>query len=145
MLTLVTNLDLMGRLVSTMFSTDQGALNIVNFIVVAFTVYSGFLIPLARVRPYFVWIYWISPLQYCFRGLAYNEFVGLEFTCSEDELVPAGNSNIPPEDRRCPVESGDAYIEDNYQFPPGVYVLTINNHCSYTKSLHGRPRIGPFC
>mmetsp|Transcript_25307 Transcript_25307/g.36430 ORF Transcript_25307/g.36430 Transcript_25307/m.36430 type:complete len:701 (-) Transcript_25307:2676-4778(-) len=120
MLTLVTNLELMGRLVSTLFSTDQGALNIVNFVVIAFTVYSGFLIPLARVRPYFVWIYWISPLQYCFRGLAYNEFVGLEFTCSEDELIPAGNSNIPVEDRRCPVESGESYIENNYQFPPGV-------------------------
>ena len=45
---------------------------------------SGFTLPPANIPPWIIWIYWISPFAYGFRGLAINEFLSAKWA------VPVG-------------------------------------------------------
>ncbi|KAJ8906820.1 hypothetical protein NDN08_003306 [Rhodosorus marinus] len=115
-LTLATTMEMMARFVTVVVPTSDGAIMLIGVLAVSFIIYSGYLIPLASVPDWFIWIYWMSPVQFAYRGLMYNEFTGLEFTCDEDERIPA-NPYVPISDRTCTVGSGADYINDRYSFP----------------------------
>ncbi|RPA77999.1 hypothetical protein BJ508DRAFT_416734 [Ascobolus immersus RN42] len=48
---------------------------------VVFIIFSGFLLPLSNIPPWFIWIRWISYAGYVFNGLALLEFKGRKFNC----------------------------------------------------------------
>lgn len=56
---------------------------------------TGFIIPQELVRPWWIWLYWLSPLKWGFEGLIINEFGGgIEFTCTADQLIPPASVAI---------------------------------------------------
>ncbi|ORX88633.1 hypothetical protein K493DRAFT_384766 [Basidiobolus meristosporus CBS 931.73] len=61
-----------------------------GLVLMAFLLYTGYLIPKTQMHPWFVWIFWINPLAYGFKALMSNEFKGLRFTCQGSALVPNG-------------------------------------------------------
>ncbi|ORX88825.1 hypothetical protein K493DRAFT_235423 [Basidiobolus meristosporus CBS 931.73] len=61
-----------------------------GLLLMASILYSGYLIPYHQMHPWFIWIFWISPLAYGFKALMANEFKGLRFDCSGGALVPSG-------------------------------------------------------
>ncbi|OJJ66373.1 hypothetical protein ASPBRDRAFT_201001 [Aspergillus brasiliensis CBS 101740] len=62
------------------------ALAAAGVIILATVIYTGFLLPLPSMHPWFKWISYINPLRYAFEALAVNEFHGRDFPCSN--LVP---------------------------------------------------------
>lgn len=116
--TLALNMELVARTVTVLSPNADVAIVVVNIIVVSCIIFSGYLIPLESCPPWFVWIFWISPVQYAFRAFVYNEFNGLNFTCEdESELLPEDPA-IPVDNRVCPVSSGSNYIESRFGFDP---------------------------
>ncbi|POM65183.1 ATP-binding cassette (ABC) Superfamily, partial [Phytophthora palmivora] len=47
--------------------------------VLLFVIFAGFIVPADEIPGYFVWIYWISPIAWCVRGLAVNQYRSEEF------------------------------------------------------------------
>ncbi|PWY68767.1 ABC-transporter [Aspergillus eucalypticola CBS 122712] len=62
------------------------ALAAAGVILLATVIYTGYLLPLPSMHPWFKWISYINPLRYAFEALAVNEFHGRDFPCSD--LVP---------------------------------------------------------
>ncbi|ORX81260.1 hypothetical protein K493DRAFT_320718 [Basidiobolus meristosporus CBS 931.73] len=61
-----------------------------GLVLMAYLLYTGYLIPKTQMHPWFVWIFWINPLAYGFKALMSNEFKGLKFTCNAGALIPNG-------------------------------------------------------
>eukprot|EP01088_Endostelium_zonatum_P016476 TRINITY_DN446_c0_g1_i1.p1 TRINITY_DN446_c0_g1~~TRINITY_DN446_c0_g1_i1.p1 ORF type:complete len:1655 (+),score=459.85 TRINITY_DN446_c0_g1_i1:79-5043(+) len=80
---------------------------------------SGFTIPVDSIRPYFIWLYWISPFHYAWEGLMINELNGQEYYCKEDQLVPSSsiaNFTAPYPDgwnssQVCPYTTGLEFLQ----------------------------------
>jgi len=51
-------------------------------------VYTGYLIPPAKMHPWFSWLRWINPIQYGFEGLIANEFYNLDIQCVPPFIAP---------------------------------------------------------
>jgi len=106
-----------ARLLSTMGNKDvAGAIGGVALIVAV--LFSGFLVPRSAIPKFLVWIYWASPVQYAFHALLINEFDGLNLTCTAAGLLPL-NAAIPDALKVCPVSTGTAYVETNFQARTG--------------------------
>lgn len=73
--------------VSALSSSQTMAMTIFPAILLPFTVLSGFLVVSDSIPVYFSWLAAISFVKYGFSGAAINEFDGLEFTCTQDELI----------------------------------------------------------
>ena len=58
-------------------------------------VYTGYLIPPAKMHPWFKWLIWINPVQYGFEGLMSNEFYNFDIACVPPNLVPQGPGASP--------------------------------------------------
>ena len=78
----------------------DNATRITGVAIQALVVYTGYLIPPTKMRPWFKWLIWINPVQYGFEGLMANEFTGLEIQCEPPYLVPQG-PNATPEYQSC--------------------------------------------
>uniref|UniRef100_A0A7S3EI01 Probable ATP-dependent transporter ycf16 n=1 Tax=Rhodosorus marinus TaxID=101924 RepID=A0A7S3EI01_9RHOD len=119
------NMEMLSRLFTVASPNASVAVILIGVITVVFIIYSGYLISLDDAQRWLFWIGWISPIQYAFRGLAYNEFVGLVFECTPEELVPQ-NENVPEDDRVCGISTGEAYINDRFGYPEGVSWTTYS-------------------
>ncbi|KAJ3076805.1 hypothetical protein HDU98_000105 [Podochytrium sp. JEL0797] len=82
------------------------AQNLSGVILIANVIYSGYIIPNQYMKPWFVWIYWISPIAYGFKTLIINEFQGLVLACENTDMIPAGPLELP---------SGTFYTNPAYQ------------------------------
>ena len=61
----------------------------------ALILYTGYLIPPQKMRPWFKWLIWVNPVQYGFEALMANEFTGLDIECVPPYLVPQGPGATP--------------------------------------------------
>jgi ATP-binding cassette, subfamily G (WHITE), member 2, SNQ2 len=61
-----------------------------GIVLISYIIYSGYIIPLQYMKPWFVWIFYINPIAYGFQTLMINEFNGLQFNCNNTNLVPYG-------------------------------------------------------
>lgn len=97
-------------------------MTLAGIMVLALVIYTGFVIAVPQMHPWFGWIRWINPVFYAFEILVANEFHGRQFTCSS--IIPAytplvGDSWICAIVGAVPGErtvSGDAFIETNYEY-----------------------------
>lgn len=87
-------------------------------------VYTGYLIPPAKMHPWFSWLRWVNPVQYGFEGLLSNEFYNLDIQCVPPMLVPA-LPNAQAQYQSCTIQGsqpgmttvlGADYIEVAYQY-----------------------------
>lgn len=92
-------------------------------IMVGLVVYTGFAIPVKKMRGWSRWINYIDPIAYGFESLMINEFSGQEYACSQ--FVPAYPDAIGTDSSVCGVVgavpgatsvNGDAYINQSYEY-----------------------------
>lgn len=110
------------RTLAALTKTVSQAMTGAGIMVLALVIYTGFVIAVPQMHPWFSWIRWVNPLFYAFEILIANEFHGHEYTCSS--IVPNYSPNIG-DSWICTVVgavagqftvSGDAFIELNYQY-----------------------------
>ncbi|CAK4030884.1 ABC transporter [Lecanosticta acicola] len=78
------------RMIGAAFPTFDSASQVSGFMISAYVMYVGYMIPKPNMHPWFVWIYWINPLAYAFEALLGNEFGGTTIPCVNANLVPLG-------------------------------------------------------
>ena len=64
------------------------ALSPAAIFILALMIYTGFVIPLDNMVPWFRWINYIDPIAYAFESLMINEYDGRYFDCGT--FIPAG-------------------------------------------------------
>ncbi|KAA8495125.1 ABC transporter G family member 14 [Porphyridium purpureum] len=100
--------DSMVRLFSVVFASQISATGAAGLFNLIFLLFSGYLIPQPQIGGWFVWLFWLSPLQYAFQALVANEMYGRPITCTQGELLPVDPS-IPDAFKTCLYPSGEAY------------------------------------
>jgi len=76
------------RAIGALVGTLDVATRITGVAIQALVVYTGYLIPPAKMHPWFSWLRWINPIQYGFEGLLVNEFYNLEIQCTPPYIAP---------------------------------------------------------
>lgn len=110
------------RTLAAVTKTVAQAMGLAGVMILALIVYTGYVLPVPSMHPWFEWIYWINPIYYAFEVLIANEFHGREFPCSRF-LPPAADlsgrsftcSESGAEAGRLTI-SGDSYIQANYNY-----------------------------
>jgi ATP-binding cassette, subfamily G (WHITE), member 2, PDR len=110
------------RTMAAMTKTVSQAMTLAGVMVLALVIYTGFVIAVPQMRPWFGWIRYINPIFYAFEILIANEFHGRQIPCAN--IVPAynppvGNSWVCTTLGAIPGQSfvnGDDYIAVNYQY-----------------------------
>ena len=75
------------RTMAAVTRTVSQAMSLAGVLVLAIVIYTGFVIAIPQMHPWFSWIRWINPVFYAFEILIANEFHGREFTCSS--IIPS--------------------------------------------------------
>eukprot|EP01130_Rhizamoeba_saxonica_P009620 TRINITY_DN391_c0_g1_i2.p1 TRINITY_DN391_c0_g1~~TRINITY_DN391_c0_g1_i2.p1 ORF type:complete len:638 (-),score=147.94 TRINITY_DN391_c0_g1_i2:37-1950(-) len=76
-----------GSAIVGLFPDPSVAMTVFPLIFVPMMIFSGFYSNSDRTPVYFVWVEYISFLKYSYRAVMSNEFSGLEFECTEEELA----------------------------------------------------------
>ncbi|ROW14985.1 hypothetical protein VPNG_03404 [Cytospora leucostoma] len=110
------------RTIAAATRTVSQAMSVAGIVILALTTYTGYMIAVPQMHPWFGWIRYINPLYYAFEMLVANEFHGQEFICSA--IIPpytplVGDSwacdAIGAVAGRATV-NGDAYMKANYEY-----------------------------
>lgn len=110
------------RTMAAITKTVSQAMTLAGILILALVIYTGFVVPVPYMHPWFGWIHYINPIYYAFEILVANEFHGRDFPCSQ--IVPAypnmsGNTFVCSQRGAAAGEytvSGDAYIWDAFQY-----------------------------
>ncbi|KAK0325334.1 hypothetical protein LTR82_003617 [Friedmanniomyces endolithicus] len=110
------------RTMAALTKTISQAMALSGVLILAIVIYTGFMIPVSYMHPWFGWIRYINPVYYAFEILIANEFHGRQFECSQ--FIPAytplrGNSYICSSKGAVAGQytvSGDAYIATAYSY-----------------------------
>ncbi|KAI9043612.1 putative ABC multidrug transporter [Aspergillus affinis] len=113
------------RTIGAATKTIAQAMGIGGVMILALIVYTGYVLPVPSMHPWFDWIHWINPVYYAFEVLIANEFHGRDFPCAQ--LVPP-TANRSGRSFTCSSSgseagsltvSGDSYIMANYSYSYG--------------------------
>jgi ATP-binding cassette subfamily G (WHITE) protein 1 len=77
-----------GTLAATLFNSIELALVALPLILIPMMVFSGLMVNLKTIKPYFALIPVISPTQYAYKAVMKNEFLGLNQTDSKGGILP---------------------------------------------------------
>ncbi|ROV89515.1 hypothetical protein VSDG_08497 [Cytospora chrysosperma] len=110
------------RTVAAITRTSSQAMTLAGILILALTIYTGFVIAVPQMHVWFSWIRWLNPLFYAFEILVSNEFHGREYICSS--IIPSytpliGDSwvcNAVGAVAGRATVSGDAYIGASYTY-----------------------------
>ncbi|CCF58497.1 hypothetical protein KAFR_0E03450 [Kazachstania africana CBS 2517] len=113
------------RCVGSMTKTLQEAMVPASILLLAMSMYIGFVIPETKMLRWSKWIWYINPLSYLFESLMVNEFHGVWYPCST--FIPRGPSyvNATGTERVCAVVGaipgytkvlGDDYLSGSYNY-----------------------------
>lgn len=75
------------RTLAAITKTISQAMGLAGVMILALVVYTGFVLPVPSMHPWFEWIHYLNPIYYAFEILIANEFHGREFACSS--FVPS--------------------------------------------------------
>ena len=90
-------------------------------------IYTGFVLPIPSMHPWFRWFGYIDPIGYAFESLMVNEFSGRQFPCSVFVPQGPGYLDVNPRERMCAavgadpesiMVNGDAYLATSFQYYP---------------------------
>ncbi|KAL6159276.1 ATP-binding cassette transporter snq2 [Exserohilum turcicum] len=76
------------RAIGALVGSLDVATRITGVAIQALVVYTGYLIPPAKMHPWFSWLRWVNPIQYGFEGLVSNEFYNLQIQCVPPFIAP---------------------------------------------------------
>ena len=110
------------RTLAAITKTVSQAMALAGIMVLALVIYTGFVIRVPQMHPWFSWIRWINPIYYGFEILVAGQFHGRRFPCPT--ILPpyqprVGRSWICTTVGSVAGEttvSGDAFIETNYEY-----------------------------
>ncbi|KAJ5949948.1 hypothetical protein N7454_001532 [Penicillium verhagenii] len=110
------------RTLAAITKTISQAMTLAGVLVLMLVVYSGFIIPVPYMHPWFGWIHYLNPIYYAFEILVANEFHGRNFECSG--FVPdydnlSGNAFVCSATGAVAglrTVSGDNYIWESFQY-----------------------------
>ncbi|KAI9673041.1 MAG: hypothetical protein M1817_003205 [Caeruleum heppii] len=83
------------RAIGALSGSLDNATRVTGVAIQALIVYTGYLIPPSKMKPWFKWLIWLNPVQYGFEGLMANEFYNLDILCEPPSLVPYGPASQP--------------------------------------------------
>ncbi|KAJ5336355.1 uncharacterized protein N7506_004377 [Penicillium brevicompactum] len=110
------------RTLAAVTKTIAQAMGLSGVMILALVVYTGFVLPVPSMHPWFEWIHYLNPIYYAFEILIANEFHGRDFPCSS--FVPA-YADLSGDAFSCSTAgsvagsltvSGDRYIQLNYSY-----------------------------
>eukprot|EP00818_Percolomonas_sp_WS_P003510 CAMPEP_0117454074 /NCGR_PEP_ID=MMETSP0759-20121206/10598_1 /TAXON_ID=63605 /ORGANISM="Percolomonas cosmopolitus, Strain WS" /LENGTH=844 /DNA_ID=CAMNT_0005247219 /DNA_START=8 /DNA_END=2543 /DNA_ORIENTATION=+ len=93
----------MGELLSVSMPKAELGLVLAPIVVLVQAIFSGFYISVVDIPPYWIWMYYCSFFSAGFLGLVVNEFDGLAFHCTKEQLIPGTNI--------CSITSGRQVLE----------------------------------
>lgn len=114
------------QMVAAWCKTADAANSIAGISVLILSVYTGYMIPLQDMHPWFKWLNYLNPLRFGFESLMANEFHGVTMPCSN--IIPRGPGyeNLAPDNQVCAFSgsvpgqpefvSGDRYINIAYEY-----------------------------
>ena len=117
-------MSMLFRTIASASRTLSQALVPTAILILALVIFTGFAIPVNYMLGWCRWINYINPIAYGFEALIINEFSARNFTCSDDQLIPAYGS-LSANTQVCAVVgavpgqgfvNGDAFIEQSYQY-----------------------------
>ncbi len=120
-------MSMIFRTIAATTKTTAQAHAIAGVTVLAIIIYTGYVIPVAFMKPWFGWLRFLNPIFYTFEALLVNELHGQRFLCNV--IVPAypgltpGSNNfvcavpgaVPGQD----YVDGDRFLESAYQYSFG--------------------------
>ncbi len=110
------------RTMAAMTKTIAQAMSLAGIFILGLIMYTGFVISVPSMHPWFSWIRWINPIYYAFEALVANEFHGRRFVCS---VIIPGYSPPIGESWICNVVGavagqdyvdGDRYIAESFGY-----------------------------
>ena len=114
------------RTIGASTKTLSQAMTPASILLLALTIFTGFVIPTPHMHGWCRWINYIDPIAYAFEALVANEFSGRKFVCSQ--FVPTGGNytNIEGEDNYICSSvgaqigshyvNGEDYINDSFRY-----------------------------
>lgn len=90
-------------------------------------IYTGFVLPIPSMRPWFRWFGYLDPVGYAFESLMINEFSGRQFSCARFVPQGPGYSQVSPSQKMCATVGafpgsaevdGDVYLAASFQYYP---------------------------
>lgn len=103
----------------------QSAHAIAGIAVLILVIYTGYMIPLVSMHPWFKWLSYLNPLRYAFESLMANEFHGRVMSCGNVVPRGPGYENVSGVNRVCGFVGstlgsievvGDNYIKLSYDY-----------------------------
>ncbi|KAL4757078.1 putative ABC multidrug transporter [Aspergillus foveolatus] len=98
------------------------AMGLAGVLMLALVVYTGYVLPVPSMHPWFEWIHYLNPIYYAFEAMIANEFHGRDFDCVA--FVPS-YADLNGDSFSCSslgsvagerMVSGDSYIYFNYTY-----------------------------
>lgn len=110
------------RTMAAITKSAAQAMGLAGVLILALIVYTGYVLPVPSMHPWFEWIHYLNPIYYAFEILIANEFHGRDFPCasfvpsyadlSSDNFICSELGSVPG----AQTVSGDAYIQFNYSY-----------------------------
>ncbi|KAI4211548.1 MAG: hypothetical protein LQ351_005725 [Letrouitia transgressa] len=94
-------------------------------LILALVIYTGFVVPIGDMHPWFRWFNYLDPVAYAFEALMINEFDGREFPCTTFVPTGPGYDDVALDQKSCATVgavagqefvSGTAYINESFQY-----------------------------
>ncbi|KAJ9490393.1 hypothetical protein VN97_g2891 [Penicillium thymicola] len=110
------------RTLAAITKTISQAMGLAGVMILILVVYTGFVLPVPSMHPWFEWLHYLNPIYYAFEVLIANEFHGREFPCSS--YVPS-YADLSGDAFSCTAAgsvagsrtvNGDRYIALNYSY-----------------------------
>ena len=112
------------RTLAASTQTVAQAMSLSGVMILALVVYTGFVLPVPSMHPWFEWIHYLNPIYYAFETLIANEFHARDFGCPPSEIVPPyadpnGTNFVCTQSGGLPGQAfvnGDNYIRLNFSY-----------------------------
>jgi ABC-type nitrate/sulfonate/bicarbonate transport system ATPase subunit len=110
------------RTLAAITQTISQAMGLAGVMILALIVYTGFVLPVPSMHPWFEWIHYLNPIYYAFEILIANEFHGRDFPCSSfvpsyaDLSGSAFSCSAAGSEPGSLTVNGDRYIQLNYSY-----------------------------
>ncbi|KAL2815809.1 ABC-2 type transporter-domain-containing protein [Aspergillus cavernicola] len=110
------------RTLAAVTKTISQAMGLAGVMILALVVYTGFVLPVPSMHPWFEWIHYLNPIYYAFEILIANEFHGRDFPCSQfipayaDLAGDAFSCSVAGSEAGSLTVNGDQYIALNYDY-----------------------------
>ncbi|EKV04206.1 ABC multidrug transporter, putative [Penicillium digitatum PHI26] len=110
------------RTLAAVTKTISQAMGLAGVMILILVVYTGFVLPVPSMHPWFKWLHYLNPIYYAFEILIANEFHAREFPCSSfvpsyaDLSGKAFSCTAAGSTAGSTTVNGDRYIELNYTY-----------------------------